>query len=63
MKRFIQQLFIFLFSIALIGCGKQTNNGKEAQGGGESGKIEIVAEIPGDGLRDKGFKAAEDALQ
>jgi ABC-type sugar transport system substrate-binding protein len=63
MKRFIQQLFIFLFSIALIGCGKQTNKGKEAQGGGESGKIEIVAEIPGDGLRDKGFKAAEDALQ
>ena len=29
----------------------------------ESGKIEIAAELAGDGLRDKGFKAAEDALQ
>ena len=28
-----------------------------------SGKITIVAELPGDGQRDKGYKAAEDALQ
>lgn len=28
-----------------------------------SGQIEIVAELPGDGQRDKGFKTAEDALQ
>ncbi len=29
----------------------------------ESGKVEIVAELPGDGKKDMGFKAAEDALQ
>ena len=29
----------------------------------ESGKIEIVAELPGDGQKDKGYKATEDALQ
>lgn len=29
----------------------------------ESGKIEIVAELPGDGQKDKGYRAAEDALQ
>lgn len=29
----------------------------------DSGKIEIVAELPGDGVKDKGFKASEDALQ
>jgi ribose transport system substrate-binding protein len=28
-----------------------------------TGKIEVVAELPGDGQADKGFKAAEDALQ
>jgi ribose transport system substrate-binding protein len=28
-----------------------------------TGRIEIVAELPGDGQADKGFKAAEDALQ
>ncbi|MEX2176232.1 MAG: substrate-binding domain-containing protein [Pirellulaceae bacterium] len=28
-----------------------------------SGQVEIVAELPGDGARDKGYKAAEDALQ
>ncbi len=28
-----------------------------------SGKIEIVAELPGDGKKDQGFKCAEDALQ
>ena len=28
-----------------------------------SGQIEIVAELPGDGQKDKGYKAAEDALQ
>ncbi len=31
--------------------------------GRETGQIEIVAELPGDGQPDKGFKAAEDALQ
>ncbi len=31
--------------------------------GRTAGKIEIVAELPGDGVKDKGFKAAEDALQ
>ena len=29
----------------------------------ESGKVTIVAELPGDGQKDKGYKAAEDALQ
>jgi ribose transport system substrate-binding protein len=29
----------------------------------ESGKIDIVAELPGDGQKDKGDKAAQDALQ
>ena len=29
----------------------------------ENGKIEIVAELPGDGKNDEGYKAAEDALQ
>jgi ribose transport system substrate-binding protein len=29
----------------------------------ETGKIEIVGELPGDGQKDKGYKAAEDALQ
>jgi len=29
----------------------------------ESGKITIVAELPGEGQKDRGFKAAEDALQ
>ncbi len=38
MKRFIRQLFIFLFTIALIGCGKQTDNGKGAQGDGSEKK-------------------------
>jgi len=28
-----------------------------------TGKIEIVSELPGDGQRDKGYRAAEDALQ
>ena len=31
--------------------------------GRDTGKIEIVAELPGEGDRAKGFKAAEDALQ
>lgn len=31
--------------------------------GRASGTIDIVAELPGDGVKDKGFKAAEDALQ
>jgi ribose transport system substrate-binding protein len=31
--------------------------------GRDSGKIDIVAELPGEGDRAKGFKAAEDALQ
>src|SRR5687768_17879638 len=31
--------------------------------GKTSGQIKIVAELPGDGQRDKGYKAAEDALQ
>jgi ribose transport system substrate-binding protein len=29
----------------------------------DSGRIDIVAELPGDGQKDKGYKAAEDALQ
>jgi ribose transport system substrate-binding protein len=29
----------------------------------EAGKIHIVAELPGEGQKDRGFKAAEDALQ
>lgn len=28
-----------------------------------AGTIDIIAELPGDGVKDKGFKAAEDALQ
>ena len=31
--------------------------------GKTSGKIEIVAELPGDGQREKGYRAAEDAIQ
>jgi ribose transport system substrate-binding protein len=31
--------------------------------GRTSGKVEIVSELPGDGKKDQGFKAAEDALQ
>lgn len=31
--------------------------------GRQSGRIEIVAELPGDGKRDQGYKCAEDALQ
>jgi ribose transport system substrate-binding protein len=31
--------------------------------GREKGKIDIVMELPGDGQKDKGFKAAEDAIQ
>lgn len=31
--------------------------------GRASGKIEIVTELPGDGMKDRGYKAAEDALQ
>lgn len=31
--------------------------------GRTSGKIEIVAELPGDGQKDRGYKAAEDTLQ
>lgn len=31
--------------------------------GRQAGRIEIVAELPGDGQKDKGFKATEDALQ
>jgi ribose transport system substrate-binding protein len=31
--------------------------------GRAAGKIQIVAELPGDGQKDKGYKAAEDALQ
>lgn len=31
--------------------------------GRDSGPIDIVAELPGDGQADKGFKAAEDAIQ
>ena len=38
MKRFIRQLFIFILTIALIGCGKQANNGERAQGGGSEKK-------------------------
>ena len=32
-------------------------------GASPSGKIEIVAELPGDGKKDQGYKCAEDALQ
>ena len=35
----------------------------EAHNEASPGKITIVAELPGDGQKDKGFKAAEDALQ
>jgi len=35
----------------------------DAHNASASGKIEIVAELPGEGDRAKGFKAAEDALQ
>ena len=31
--------------------------------GRESGRVEIVADLPGDGKKDMGYKAAEDALQ
>ena len=31
--------------------------------GRENGKVEIVSELPGDGQKDKGYRAAEDALQ
>jgi ribose transport system substrate-binding protein len=36
---------------------------EEHNRGRESGKIEIVAELPGDGKKDKGDRAAQDALQ
>jgi ribose transport system substrate-binding protein len=32
-------------------------------GGRTSGKVEIVAELPGDGKKDQGYRCAEDALQ
>ena len=32
-------------------------------GGRQSGRIEIVSELPGDGKKDQGYKCAEDALQ
>jgi ribose transport system substrate-binding protein len=32
-------------------------------GGGPSGRIEIVAELPGDGKKDQGYRCAEDAIQ
>jgi ribose transport system substrate-binding protein len=32
-------------------------------GGRTSGRIEIMSELPGDGQKDRGYKAAEDALQ
>lgn len=35
----------------------------EHNAGRDSGRIEIVAELPGDGQKDKGDKAAQDALQ
>ncbi len=35
----------------------------EAHNAKGKGKIDIVAELPGDGQKDKGFKTAEDALQ
>ena len=38
MKRFIRQLSIFLLSIVLIGCGKQTDNGATTQGKGSEKK-------------------------
>ncbi|HAA86977.1 MAG TPA: hypothetical protein DCE22_01885, partial [Verrucomicrobiales bacterium] len=38
MKRFIQQLFILLLSIVLIGCGKKTDDGVATQGTGSGGK-------------------------
>ncbi|MCA1684399.1 MAG: substrate-binding domain-containing protein [Planctomycetia bacterium] len=31
--------------------------------GRESGRVEVVAEMPGDGKKDQGYKCAEDALQ
>jgi ribose transport system substrate-binding protein len=31
--------------------------------GRTSGRVQIVAELPGEGAKDKGYKAAEDALQ
>jgi ribose transport system substrate-binding protein len=36
---------------------------EEYNKGRSSGKIEIVAELPGDGQKDKGYRAAEDAIQ
>jgi ribose transport system substrate-binding protein len=36
---------------------------EKLNGGRASGKIEIVAELPGEGQKDKGDKAAQDALQ
>ena len=36
----------------------------EAQNAGrDSGRIEVVAELPGGGVKDVGYKAAEDVLQ
>lgn len=36
---------------------------EEHNRGRAEGKIEIVAELPGDGQKDKGYRAAEDAMQ
>jgi ribose transport system substrate-binding protein len=48
-------------------CQQRVKGFKEvveaSNAGKTSGKIEIVAELPGEGSKDKGYKSAEDALQ
>ncbi|MCH2060835.1 MAG: substrate-binding domain-containing protein [Verrucomicrobiales bacterium] len=61
MKKFIVPLITALTTLILIGCNKSKDQGQNTAQ--VDGQIVIVAELSGDGKRDKGFKAAEDALQ
>ena len=61
MKKLIVPLITVLTAVLFTACNKskdQAQNTPQVEG-----QIVIVAELSGDGKRDKGFKAAEDALQ
>ena len=61
MKKLIAPLITALTAVLFTACNKskdQAQNTLQVEG-----QIVIVAELSGDGKRDKGFKAAEDALQ
>ena len=61
MKKFIVPLITILTTVIFTGCNKGKDQGQNTAQ--VEGQIVIVAELSGDGKRDKGFKAAEDALQ